>query len=273
MENNEIRIVRTLITPAIAKEYLKRNTSNRPLSKRRVSEYAGVMKKGGWREDTLEIIKFDKTSRLIDGQHRLEAIVLSGASVCMHVAFGLTSSVFDVLDTGKGRGSSDVLAMHGVPNHVIVSSMIKALRLFKAGRRFNGATNVGNTNKEILEDYKLRSAFYDSIAAAASKYRRVGGNILESGTTGMLLALFTEKNPEQAKCFFDQLFSIVPNRHTSVLTLHNILLKDRLSLKSKMDTTHKYAIIIKAWNAFILNKEVNILRFSPNAAEKFPTII
>ncbi len=62
------------VTPRRAAEYLERNTANRPLSKRTVREFAEAMRRGEWRV-THQGIAFDTEGALVDGQHRLAAII------------------------------------------------------------------------------------------------------------------------------------------------------------------------------------------------------
>jgi hypothetical protein len=62
------------VTPKKAAEYLARNTANRPLAKRTVREFAQAMRRGEWLV-THQGIAFDTTGALVDGQHRLAAII------------------------------------------------------------------------------------------------------------------------------------------------------------------------------------------------------
>src|SRR5438874_11918141 len=62
------------ITPKKALEYLEHNTANRPLSGRTVRDFAQAMRRGEWRV-THQGIAFDTSGALVDGQHRLAAIV------------------------------------------------------------------------------------------------------------------------------------------------------------------------------------------------------
>lgn len=65
------------VTPQMAQEWLATNAkNNRDLSKVTVKRYANDMVKGQWMV-TGEAIKFDRTGRLIDGQHRLQALIES----------------------------------------------------------------------------------------------------------------------------------------------------------------------------------------------------
>ena len=50
---------------------------------------------------------------LIDGQHRLAAVVDADVPVAMTVYTEVDDGTFDVLDTGKRRNAADVLAIEG----------------------------------------------------------------------------------------------------------------------------------------------------------------
>ena len=94
------------ITPALAEKYLSTNVEHqRHINTPKVALYAKMMKDGDWALDG-QSIKFAKNGRsqvLIDGQHRLHAIILSGVPVEMVVQRGLELSAFKTLDQVYGR--------------------------------------------------------------------------------------------------------------------------------------------------------------------------
>lgn len=104
-----------LITPEIAARWLSNNSGNRRITPSRVSALASEMSSGRWIL-TGQAVQLDSTGRLIDGQHRLSAVVQSGVSVQMLVANGVDRSAQVVIDTGKTRSFSDVLTMNGIGN-------------------------------------------------------------------------------------------------------------------------------------------------------------
>ena len=103
------------ISPKRAKEWLEKNTVNRPLRNWWVKELASRMQKGQWKLSP-EPIVFSRDGRMLDGQHRSWAIIESGMTVMMSVAIVEDDSVFDVLDQGVTRSNSDIL---GVPTAVL----------------------------------------------------------------------------------------------------------------------------------------------------------
>src|ERR1019366_7444668 len=56
-------------------------------------------------------VAFDLAGRLIDGQHRLRAIMKSGTAVMVLVFDGCDPEAFGVIDQGKKRGSGDLFAI------------------------------------------------------------------------------------------------------------------------------------------------------------------
>ena len=110
-----LQIVTTtiLITPQVAAEWLQGRTHQRALRDSVVDRYARVMKAGGWRL-THQGIAFDESGMLIDGQHRLWAIVLSGVSVWMMVHRGQPRSNALAFDSGETRRADDNVNISGV---------------------------------------------------------------------------------------------------------------------------------------------------------------
>jgi len=103
-------MLKILITPAIAADMLTRNTGNRKLRRRVASFYAAQMAAGQWLE-THEAIAVDSHGNLVDGQHRLQAIVISGCAQSMWLATypdGRTATDLPI-DMGLQRSAADAL--------------------------------------------------------------------------------------------------------------------------------------------------------------------
>jgi hypothetical protein len=100
-------LVRLTITPEMAAEFLKHNVTNRPLRPGQVDKYAFDMQSGEWAL-THQSIAFNSRHELIDGQHRLNAIVKVGRPIPMHVTFNVEAGYGDPIDRGLSRSLSDV---------------------------------------------------------------------------------------------------------------------------------------------------------------------
>jgi hypothetical protein len=95
------------ITPDKAKVMLRLNKGNRPIRQNHVKKMAEDMKAGAW-QITHQGIAFNKNGELIDGQHRLNAIIESGKAVTMAVTTNCECSSFTILDQGIKRSVSDI---------------------------------------------------------------------------------------------------------------------------------------------------------------------
>lgn len=101
------------VTPKLASAWLKLNRQNRPLARGTVRNYADEIRAGHWMLNG-EAIKFDWNGHLVDGQHRLGAIVMAEMPIATLVIRGLDPEAFKTIDTGKVRSSADVLALRGI---------------------------------------------------------------------------------------------------------------------------------------------------------------
>lgn len=107
------------ITPDMAKKWLAVNhQNNRAVIISRVRQYADDMTAKRWRI-THQGIAFDEQGRLVDGQHRLLAIVQANIPVNMYVATGLDEGSIFAIDGGRSRNLSNVLEITGaLPKNV-----------------------------------------------------------------------------------------------------------------------------------------------------------
>lgn len=98
------------VTPAKAEQWLERNNMNRPLRAAVVKGLVGAIQRGEWKLSH-QGIAFGKSGRLLDGQHRLHAVIESGIAVPMMVTTDAADETFSVLDIGAKRSIADTLGI------------------------------------------------------------------------------------------------------------------------------------------------------------------
>lgn len=96
------------VTPKIAAEWLKQNRDNRRFRKAHMRTIATEMARGEWRM-THQGVAFGTSGRLLDGQHRLQAIIESGTTQSLLVFIDAPEQGFANFDRGAQRGISDIL--------------------------------------------------------------------------------------------------------------------------------------------------------------------
>lgn len=258
------------ITPSVAGEMLKRNINNRPIREVQVEFYSQQMINNEWLFDG-QPIRFSSNGGLLDGQHRLSAVIKSGVPNEFMVITGIDPEAFKVMDTGSSRSPSDVLSIQGAKYSAMISSSIKFVSNFNKGRRSDAGTNkISNSqvldfylsHKDILEDYAKKSG------ALSAEF----GRILSPSFLLSIKYLFAQKSVTHSEQFVNQLCTgLGLSQHNPIHVLRKKLLTNSSS-QYKQTQMHKTAVTIKAWNLYRLNKECKILRWNKDE-ESFPVII
>lgn len=101
------------IGPAEAEAMLAKSAINRKLRSRLVESYTEDMREGLWNE-TGEAIKISRTGQLLDGQHRLNAIIEAGVTLELLVVRGLPDESQALMDQGAARTAREALELSGV---------------------------------------------------------------------------------------------------------------------------------------------------------------
>lgn len=255
------------ITPEIAKAILMKNSHNRPLKPYVVNEYARLMRDGLWKEESGEALKFNCDGSLIDGQHRLSALIRAGISLNFLIVAGLDADIFEVIDQGIKRSPGDTIATLGVDNPNLVASGIRRYFNLKHGLSMSGS-GAGLSNREIANAYLARRTFYTAAAHMSQSWYKKSRIISKSEFFG-LYSLFFDLDQDVAFMFCDYLSSGENLKNNdAIFILRNKLILNKQSSKKYSDY-HRTALIIKAWNFVRSGKFVNGFAFDPTR-ENFP---
>ncbi len=181
------------ITPAMATNWLKNNFGNRPMKEDVVKAYARDMINKVWFA-THQGIAFNDLDALIDGQHRLAAIVMSGVTVRMMVTFGLPSRVeghamttMDAVDRGATRSVADQLTIqHGLKNSGVTSQICNSLSSLCLGDRARRLS--------VAQTLDVFHSFEKAIEYVITHRSKQAGLKSAGVLAGFAFALTTEEN-------------------------------------------------------------------------------
>jgi hypothetical protein len=202
------------ITPEAARKALGNKAANRHISRVRVQEYARDIKAGNWGL-TGETIIYDYNEQLIEGQHRMMAIILADQGIYSLVVRGVDPAEFVRINSGKPRTMADTLGIKGENAPSTLAAAMKLLYLYQHG-----------------------------------------------------LFLCARADNDKANTFFFKLGEGADLGRTSPLyQLRERLLAARLE-GNKLLPVEEYALILKAWNAYVRGQEVKRLTWS--SQEAFP---
>lgn len=123
--NMNTRII--TVTPEQAAAWLAAQGKNRPVNRGRVAAFARQMKNGGWRV-THQGIAFDEDGGLVDGQHRLAAVIEAGVSVAMMATWGISRDVMkSAVDRQSKRTAAHAFSIDGETNAHAKSAVCRTL--------------------------------------------------------------------------------------------------------------------------------------------------
>jgi hypothetical protein len=248
------------ITPEYAKELLSMNHSNRRIKERVVNLYAKEMIKGEWKL-TGESIKVSNKKRLLDGQHRLLAIMKANVSVKMLIIFGLEDDIFNVLDTGSNRNATDVISIRGINNNAgLVGSVCRFVINFNKGI-YSSKENTPDTkvtNKDILNFLNENENIIDmsnQLKKDCSKFKLLPLSML----CGMYFVL-QKINTLDCDLFFNSFISGLDLKEESPIRIfRERLIRDQIN-KTRLTYKEKVILFIYAWNNFRKGKSIKGLR-------------
>lgn len=243
-----------VVTPALAAQWLhERPFPNRTLSPGAVAAYARDMLAGKWAVNN-DAICFAADGGLLNGQHRLRAIVLAGETnpdiaIRTLVLRNLPPQAQESMDQGRIRRAGDVLSLRGFTKTNVLAATAVALLSIKhpsagLGERYTTAEKVTliERHPHIVESTALtaegthgpRARGINGSLAAALHY--IGKHLLHK--------------PETADAFMGVLKTGIPTYAGDPVHLLREKILTRIRANTVMSRTALHYSAIRAWNLF-----------------------
>jgi hypothetical protein len=255
------------VTPKIAKEWLKKNTFNRPCSNHWVRILADRMRNNEWELNGEPIIISDK-GNLLDGQHRLEAIVLSGIAITTIVTFGINETTFETLGGGKKRSIPDGLAIRGESNTPLLAALLRMVYKYERTGELTASLAQLTPKKafEVLEEHpELRHC------TLKGKGFRERFKFITGSTAAFCYWRFSKIDLNATDSFFESLVSGANIQKGSPI----LQLRDKMiftaSTNAKLNNAMWCHFIFKAWNLWRKGTKRKANYLHVKSDEKFPT--
>lgn len=204
------------VTPEIAEQYLSKNIKNRSVSQSRVLGYSNDMKEGRWLFNP-NPISFDVTGELIDGQHRLLAVIESGLEVDMLILHGAPVASKEIIDFNRPRSASDILKIEGYTDVNNITALAKKIIALENGKKAEISTHKDggglksgqyeNATKTEVVDYVRANyqSLHDLNRTACIIYKKGNIRLLSPAEIGFLI--FVLKPMDKAIEFIDRVVS------------------------------------------------------------------
>ncbi|GAB3643952.1 hypothetical protein [Spirosoma arcticum] len=259
------------ITPELAGEFLTRNQKNRPLNQNHIAFLAAQMRAGAW-QFSGDPIRFSTSGRLLDGQHRLSAIIASGTTQKTMVIWDLPEESFHVMDTGRMRMAADVLDIADVPNARKAASTVRMIIAYQRGHISATLKNQGRvshtavTHGEILEFVK-QTDVQPYLLRAMTWYKE--WRVFTGSEYGFIYYTLCQIDCPAAEQFLTSLASGANLPIDSpVFVLRKKLEQYKLN-KVSCSPSERLALTFKAWNLYRKGAPVKMLTYN-SEREEFP---
>lgn len=247
------------IGPALAEALLVRNISNRPENKANLAKIVQAMVANEWKYDA-KTISFDKYGHLLDGQHRLKGIVKSGKTLPFKVTTGFNPEIFAIMDIGKTRTGSDVLAIAGVENYKLCAQTANFIYQFIRGSISINASKDSRTalsHSELLKFVEVKPLLKESVSFNVKRKRAQGVAVLPAYMVSGLYFLFAEKSKADAEKFITSLLTGEELSATSpIFHLRNRLVNSKYDKTKRLQHNEIVKLVIVAWNKYRAGSKV-----------------
>lgn len=268
----ELKVDVITVTPDMARLWLEVNIKNRKKRRDGVDSYARDIRNGEWLL-TGDSLKFDWFGNLLDGQHRLEAIVLANKSIRTVVVWGVDPKAQDRVDTGIIRQFRDQLALRGVAHSDIIAPMLRRIILWD--EPYNERVQF---NRNRVTAAELEASFVthkDSVEYCADFVAPLAkGAGVSPSLHAFIFWILMKANHDEACDFIVKMSTgEYMGSQDPIMVLRDRILKAKSSRKS-LHQTEALWLSMFAYNAWMEGREVTRLILPKNGMsyEAFPRL-
>jgi len=240
------------VTPTLATEWLATNHVNRKLRSRDVEKYARDMTAGRW-SMTGEPIKFSASGRLLDGQHRLSAIIRSGVEVKLLVVRNVEDRAQIDMDSGVKRSAADALGFNGEGYAPMLAAAARLIILYTSGRINQESKSRTTSHGEIVDFVVDNPDIREAIAAGNTWH-----NAIDAPPSVICTAFFvlSQIHQSQATAFFEALASRTGLSHGSPILALDSRLRNIRKVGLRVEPKDYLGLFFKAWNYWRKNRAI-----------------
>lgn len=255
------------VTPSIAEAWLGKNTANRRIRRAVVERYCRDMQSGEFVENGASIC-FASDGTLLDGQHRLAAVVQSDAVVWMLIVRNLPMTTQDTMDDLAKRTLADTFGFHDISNANSAAAITRRILMWQQGIRTNSGGKYQPSKSECLSAIREDSSITTAIEQASAMSSR---KLVTPSIIGLTWWLFWQIDAQECSDFWQGLSSGAGLTEGSPIHLVREQITAHNSKSERVPETAYLAWIIKAWNHYRADKTLaTTYRYTLKPTERFP---
>ncbi len=262
------------ITPQIARSYLGYNYRNRNQRDKGKREYSADMTQNNF-DVNGDSVRFSRPLAkgeddrvpegkpvLLDGQHRLEACILSGKPFVAYITYGLNPAVRRSIDKGIKRLFSDDLKMAGEVNVNVLASLIARAYAYTHGDRHLTMKKIDMTNAQGLDFFAEHHELRRSAEIAVRVHHDFLNSDIRQSVVGTAHWLFMQADETAAPEFFARLGDgLIDDRRHPIYLLRRRIITDKMKKdnSTRKDKVHVpdwqlLCYLIRTWNTMLRNE-------------------
>lgn len=259
------------ITPEVASELLALNTKGqRTISRDAVERYATDMATLDWVFNGAPLL-ISNTNELLDGQHRLSAIIESGESQVVLIVRGIDPVAMSTIDAGRRRSYADSLKIRGFANHTAVAAINARIWYWFHGNygtrgvaRVADPKYLSSTPSNAQKDFWMNTvekAYEITIAHAATFANRAYSlrRGISTGTYGLAWVILSGVDKDLREQFFHELLveAESPKSGYPITALTNRL--SRLRPREEFSQVDQLDALFVTYNHWVAGKELKTI--------------
>lgn len=213
-----------VVSPKLAAEWLERfgNRKNRHINPHRVRYYRDLMALKRWMVSGEAAISFDVFGMLLNGHHRLEAVILLGLDVVFIVRRNVRPDVLQYIDAHQARTAGQIGRMLGIDTRQddalkVIMTICSASETDGAGyyNRYVSALDIERGRELFAKELSLLEVGMDGVHWPHHRKVRAG---IRAGIIMCLLA-----NPDSAQRFMNALQPVIDRTSTEPRAVVNLV--------------------------------------------------
>ncbi|MER5301346.1 hypothetical protein ABT039_17990 [Streptomyces lasiicapitis] len=250
-----------VLHPQLASRLLRRNTKNRNVRAAAVEDYVRDIQANTWPLNG-EAIKLDVQGNVLDGQHRLYAVVKADEPVTTFIVGGLPPETQATMDSGLRRTTADALSLAEESNATTVAAILRRVWTWQQGdRKFTRriSPTTAESKALLVKHPEIRRS-----AEIAMRTRAAFPHIPQSAL-GTAHFLFNAIDPDQCTWFFQRLGDGVElSSGHPILALRARVTSERAK-EGQIAWARHLAYLVSTWNAVREDRPLTRLVVRPEA--------
>ena len=264
----EIKFSIEIITPEIAQTMLKTSKGNRNIKQDTLRGLVAEILGGKWAVNG-ETIVLDEENSLLDGHHRLEAIVKSNTAVICIIVSGIRRDTWTTMDSGCARSLGDAFKIEGIPSYSIVSTgvagVLAKMAIDTNGIHTLGSGNMlkrsGNSRKDAMNFYYTNAEVFQTMAGLSQKVYKKLPCFRTKEVIVLSCYLIIAKKHEINQVL--EFWNLVINGGDMFATMRSVFMNDAQETRyKKMSSDCRHSYIATIWNYYIQKHYVKKVRYN-----------